>query len=91
MDVPGEFTIREGQKKLFCRSLPVKDEYLSTLLSKIGLTDSRCDADVVEQAKAHCFVHLCVMARRTDYGNGISDLTVHHSPTSLDSATRRKF
>ena len=76
---------------MFNKSLPVKDENLSTLLSKIVLTDSRCNADVVEQAKAHCFGHLCMMPWWTNHGNGVSDLAIHHSPTSFDSATCREL
>jgi hypothetical protein len=89
VNVPIEEAIRKRQDSGFTWNVPVKDENLSTFRPKVLLTNSRCDADVIEEAKTHSLGYFCMVSRWTDHSNSIFDLPFHNSSTCFNGTSCR--
>lgn len=67
--------------------LPIQNQDLPTLFSKLPLTHPRGDRDIIEQTESHGLVTLGMMPRRSNHRDGIFDFPRRNSQTRLNGSS----
>lgn len=82
MDIPGSRLVDiSNADKL---DSPIENQDLPTSWPKVFLAYSGCNTHVVEEAEAHRRLHLSMVTGRSDDSDGVLDLALNHSSTSVD-------